>query len=211
MRDDDDYEKVMVDKILGYYFALNDISCIEDVEKDCYKQYVTLRDIVEFDKNKKIINLNFNKTKITINCNNLDWKNIITKFESILEKKINLNPDEKFKIEFERLKNLIKDKNLNNMKAYEKYVTQHKLILNPKELYNKYWINYCDFLNIDTNKFIKNKDKIREICKKYNIQNKQDFQDLVFASNKTRIPEDPCEYYKVNKFSYFVGEEEMFI
>ena len=208
VRDDDDYEKVMVDKILGYYFALNDIACIEDVEKDCYKQYVTLRDIVEFDKSKKIINLNFNKTKITINCNNLDWKNIITKFETILEKKINLNPDEKLKIEFERLKNLIKNKNLNNMKAYEKYAAKYKLILNPKQLYNKYWINYCEFLNIDTSKFIKTKEKIRELCKKNNIQNKQDFQDLVFEPYKTRIPEDPCEYYKVNKFSYFVGEEE---
>jgi hypothetical protein len=208
VRDDDDYEKVMVDKILGYYFALNDVACIEDVEKDSYKQYITLRDVVEFDKSKKIINLNFNKTKITINCNNLDWKNIITKFESILENKINLNPDEKLKIEFERLKNLIKDKKLYNMKEYEKYAIKNKLVINPKQLYNKFWINYCDFLNINTSKFIINKEKIRELCIKYDIRNKQQFQYSIFEPNKTKIPEDPCEYYKVNKFSYFVGEEE---
>jgi len=209
VRDDDDYEKVMVDKILGYYFALNDIACIEDVEKDSYKQYVSLRDMVEFDKTKKIINLNFNKTKITINCNNLDWKNIITKFESILEKKINLNPDEKLRIEFERLKNLIKDKHLNNMKEYEKYATKYKLVLNPKQLYNKYWSTYCDFLNIDTSKYIKTKEKLREICIKNNIANKNDYIERL---PNDRVPEDPCEYYKVNKFSYFVGEEEeMFI
>jgi hypothetical protein len=212
VRDNSEYEKVMVDKILGYYFALNDIASVEDIEKDSYKQYITLRDVVEFDKDNKVINLIFNKTKITINCKKLDWKNIINQFESILEKKINLSPEDKLRIEFDKLKKLIKNKNFNNMNQYQKYAQKHNLVINPKEIYNKFWINYCDFLNVNTNKFIKTKEKLRKICKDNNINNKDDY-DTLFKLNYEKIPEDPCEYYKVKEFNYFISmeEEELFI
>jgi len=207
IRDNDDYEKVMVDKILGYYFALNDIACVEEIETDTYKQYVTLRDVVDFDKENKVINLNFNKTKITINCKKLDWKNIINQFESILERKINLNADEKLKIEFERLKKLIKDKNFRNMKEYEVYAKKHKLIENPREKYSKFWLNYCDFLNIDTSKYI-SKEKLKKYCKKNKIKDKLDYYNRLYQGNEDRVPEDPCEYYKVKEFKYFIEEEK---
>ena len=206
IRDNDDYEKVMVDKILGYYFALNDIACIEEIETDTYKQYITLRDIIDFDKENKVINLNFNKIKITINCKKLDWKNIINQFESILENKINLSVDEKLKIEFERLKNLIKNKKFKNMKEYEVYAKKHKLIENPKEKYNKFWLNYCDFLNIDTSKYI-SKEKLKNLCKGNNVKDKLDYYNRLYQSNEDRVPEDPCEYYKVKEFKYFIEEE----
>jgi superfamily II DNA or RNA helicase len=212
IRDDDNYEKIMADKILGYYFALSDIANIEDMDCDTdksskYKEYMKLRDVVEFDKDNKIINLNFNKTKITINCKELKWKNIIERFETILENKFNLTDEEKLKIEFEKLKNLIKNKNFKNMTEYEKYAKKHKLITNPKDKFNKFWINYCDFLNIDTTKYIKKKT-LRMNCKNHNIKTINDYLDKLHCGNEDKIPEDPCDYYKVNSFEHFIENNE---
>lgn len=212
IRDNDDYEKNMVDKILGYYFALNDITNIKDIDKDNYKQYITLRDVVEFDKDNKIIKLNFNKTNITINCKKLDWKNIISQFEILLEKKINLTTDEKLKIEFEKLKNIVKNKNLKNMSQYFNYASKHDLIKNPDEIYKNYWSNYCDFLNIDTSNYIKTKEKLKQFCFKKNVSSITDYCEL-FKNNDNIIPENPCDYFKVKNFDYFINnyQEKIFI
>lgn len=107
IRDNIEYEKNIVDKILGYYFALADLASIEDIVTNTesnYSKYVKLTDIIEFEPDEKKIKLKLDKTKIEINCKKLDWGNIIKEFEPILEKKIGLNEDDKLKAEFEGLK-----------------------------------------------------------------------------------------------------------
>jgi hypothetical protein len=212
VRDENDYEKNMVDKILGYYFALHDIANIDDItiqdkEDSSYNKYITLKNIVKFDADKKIIILNFNKTKITINCKKLDWKNIINKFDIILEQKFIMNPDEQLRIEFERLKEHIENKKFTDMKIYQKYAKTKNLELNPKIKYNIFWLNYCDFLNIDSSCYYKTKESIKKICKKYNIITQKKYSELV-SNNFSKIPKDPCDYYNVKNFNYFINKEE---
>lgn len=71
MRDEDGYEKNIVDKILGYYFALADLASIEDIGDEngsTYSKYIKLMDLIEFEPDEKKIKLRLNKTKIEINC-----------------------------------------------------------------------------------------------------------------------------------------------
>ena len=89
---------------------------------------------------------------------------------------------------------------------YKTYANKNNLIENPKKVYNKYWTNYCDFLNIDTSNYVKTKNKIKDICNKKNIQTLKEY-NAYYLKHKTKIPYDPCEYYNVRDFSYFLKEK----
>ena len=202
----------MVDKILGYYFALNDIANLEDEDStnptSSYDKYVKLLDLVNFDPDKKIIKIKLANANIEINCKRLDWKNIISKFDEIIEQKVKLNPDEKLKIEFEKLKRKVAPKRFVTMDKYYKYAQSNELELEPKIKFQKYWINYCDFLNIDTSNYPKTKEKFKKTLIKYDVHNVDDYNKLIETYD---LPHDPCEFYKVNKFTNFFDDvEELF-
>lgn len=87
----ENYEKEFVDKILGYYMSLQNLS---DENKTNYEKYIELKDIINFDKDKELISLNLNGNIININMNKLHWEGIINKFDSILQNKIKLGADD---------------------------------------------------------------------------------------------------------------------
>lgn len=208
-KDNEEYEKNVVDKILGYYFALNDIANLDEEEADSsYEKYVKIIDLINFDPDKKMIKLKLANANIEINCKRLDWKNIISKFDELIEQKIKLNPDEKLRIEFERLKKKVALKQFLTMDEYYKHAQRYELELEPKIKYQKYWINYCDFLNIDTSNYPKTKEKFKKTLIKYNVHNVDDYNELI---KKYDLPHDPCEFYKVKKFNNFFEEvDELF-
>jgi hypothetical protein len=97
------------------------------------------------------------------------------------------------------------------MKEYEIFAKKHNLIENPREKYNKFWLNYCDFLNIDTSKYI-TKEKLKRLCKTHKIKDKIDYYNRLYQGNEDKVPEDACEYYKVKNFYYFLEKnEELFL
>jgi superfamily II DNA or RNA helicase len=91
--EDYNYERDFVDKIIGYYMALQNISD-ENLASQNYEKYIKLKEIIKFDKDKKNIYLDFNGNKININMNILHWDNIVNKFDSILQNKIKISPNE---------------------------------------------------------------------------------------------------------------------
>ena len=93
-KDSNNYEKEMIDKIIGYYMALSNLAN-NDTTK--YEHYVKILNLVEFDKENKIIKLKFNTQQIVINCNKLEWGKIIEKFEPILQDKIKLSIGDNFR------------------------------------------------------------------------------------------------------------------
>ena len=212
VRDDDDYEKNIVDKILGYYFALADLANLDEIvsnpEESNYNKYIKLRDLVEFDPEEKKIKLKLDKVWIEINCKKLDWGNIVKNFDSILERKVGLNQDEILKAEFEKLKKVVRKKNFSTINEYYKWTKKKNLEENPKIKYEKFWINSYDFLGIDTKKFV-NKNKFTKICVKFDIKKISDVEKLVKIYDN--IPYDPCEFYKIKNFKDFIGGEEVYI
>lgn len=203
MRDDEKYEKNIVDKILGYYFALSDLANLNDFDDSgsSYSKYVKLMEIINFDFDEKIIKLKLNKTVIEINCKKLDWKNIIKNFESILEKKVNLDTDDKLKAEFENLKKKalkigIKNNFKNLIEIWKNYALKKNLLTEPNITYNKFWKGWYDFYQIDVSKFPKTKKEWLNKCKKIKA-NYKNYKKLILKFDYLpEIPEDIYQDFK---------------
>jgi hypothetical protein len=208
VRDDEDYEKNIVDKILGYYFALADLANLEDYigesngtnvnTESNYSKYVELRELVEFDSEEKKIKLRLDETWVEINCKKLDWGIIVKNFDSILGKKVGLGSDEMLRVEFENLKKIafkLNNKlNGNNLiDGWKKYAKKENYTIEPNKKYCKFWKGWYDFYQIDISKFPKTKTEWIKKCKKYKI-NYKNYDTKILEYNS--LPELPNEIYQ---------------
>ena len=208
VRDDEDYEKNIVDKILGYYFALADLANLDEVvsgsnnshdsKNSNYDKYIKLRDLVEFDPDEKKIKLKLDKTWVEINCKKLDWDNIVKNFDPILEKKLSLSQDEILKAEFERLKKIasvlsIKVNGKYNANSWIKFAKKENLPLEPDKKYCLLWKGWYDFYGIDINIFPKTKKDWLKKCKNYKLDYSNYKEKFIQVAN---MPENPEEIYQ---------------
>jgi hypothetical protein len=201
VRDEEGYEKNIVDKILGYYFALADLASIDDImgkEETAYSKYVKLMDLIEFEPDEKKIKLRLDKTKIEINCKKLDWANIVKNFEPMMEKKVGLGEDEKLRAEFERLKKIAlklgkKINNKNLVSSWKKLAKKKELEPKPEIKYKSMWKGWYDFYQIDIGKYPKTKNEWIKKCKKYELYDDNYFNKAIEFEN---IPELPQEIYQ---------------
>ena len=200
-KDSNKYEKEMIDKIIGYYMALSNLAN-NDTTK--YEHYVKILNLVEFDKENKIIKLKFNTHQIVINCNKLEWGKIIEKFEPILQDKIKLSIGDNFRHKALILKthfnfNLNTDfvAEYNNISSDDK-IKYNLPDINDDEysqlLNNKSWI---EFLEIEHNFYPLDK-LIKKIKTTKITVNKKNWNKLHIMDDK--IPLYPEYYYK--NFSY---------
>ena len=213
IRNDNEYEKNIVDKILGYYFALSDIASIDDIVTNTesnYSKYVKLMDLIEFEPDEKKIKLKLDKTTIEINCKKLDWNNIVENFKPILEKKVGLNENDKIYIEFEQLKKNAFELNkkingINLISNWKDYALINKIEIEPNLKYNLLWKGWYDFFQIDISKFPKTKIDWIKKCKKYNLHN-DNYYKKIYEFKLEDMPEFPNEIY--NNFTNIKKEFE---
>jgi superfamily II DNA or RNA helicase len=192
------YEKNFVDKILGYYMALQNLSNDDDYNK--YNTYVNLLKNVKFNTDNDMIDINIGKNTIKINCNKLQWNNIIKEFSDILQHKIKISEIEIKKLDFIKLKELIKDKKIKNKYKYKKYAKKHNLDMIPEINYKDYgWINYYDFLGVDTSNYPETSGDLLKLCKEYNIT---DIKMYKKNWKKYNLPEMPVELYSNFKINH---------
>ena len=190
VKENNHYDKEFVDKIIGYYMALENLTSSDRTK---YEQYIELRDVVKFDKEQETINMKLGTSIIKIHCNKLDWNNIINKFDNILQEKIKLSGEDKDYIDFNELKQNISQLNFINKNQYYEYAIENKLELEPKIKYNNYWINWYDFLGTDISIFPKNKEEWLLCCKKYKIISEEKYMKRYIKYN---LPSMPEELYK---------------
>ncbi len=191
--EDNNYEKDFVDKIIGYYMALENISENLDESNTAYEKYIKLKDIIKFDKEREIITLNFSGNIININMNKLEWESIVNKFDSVLQNKIKMSDEDRIKHDYKELKEKIKNM-FTHKKDYIEYANINNLITNPDIIYKEYgWINWYDFLGIDTSIYPDNKNVLLILCDKYNINSKESYEK---KANKYNLPLMPEELYK---------------
>lgn len=166
-KDSNNYEKEMVDKIIGYYMALGNLATSDDMSETKYDNYVKLLNLVEFDKENKLIKLKFNKQNIIINCNKLEWGKIIEKFEPILQEKIKLSVDDNFRHKAMVLKNVFNfNINTDFVKEYNKISIKDKLEYNLPDISKDEYLKlfgkktWMQFLEIEHNYYNTMKDAL---------------------------------------------------
>jgi superfamily II DNA or RNA helicase len=190
----DDYEKDFVDKIIGYYISLQNLS--EEIDLDNpyenYDKYLELKNITKFDPDNEMIHLNFNNNVISINVNKLQWKDIIYKFNNVLQKKIRLSESNKLYADFKALKLIVKDNNIKSSFEYKKVYEKLKIIPNPEYIFSIYWKNWYDFLSIDTSIYPSTKLELKQ---KINVLNINTIKDYYTKADEYKIPLMPYELY----------------
>nr|QDY52310.1 type III restriction enzyme, res subunit [Mimiviridae sp. ChoanoV1] len=96
----ENYDRAFIDKILGYYMNLENSLCkLEDLqnERSKYDKYIQLKHMINFSKNKQEITINLGGQEIKIFLNQLDWNDVIERFDSILQNRIKLSAESNMK------------------------------------------------------------------------------------------------------------------
>ena len=204
VKDNANYEKEFVHKIIGYYIALQNISDIDNIdeEENKYDAYIKLLDIVKFDKENNIIDMKIGNNNIKINCNKLQWEDITKEFASVLQNKIKLSYNDKMICELKSLKDLVSDKQLQTIDDYKEYATENNLELEPDKKYSQFgWINYYDFLNIDSSKYDFFDDEyMSNLCQEYKIISKPMYFKI---AHKKDLPLMATELLKMPVDNFF--------
>jgi superfamily II DNA or RNA helicase len=201
----EEYDRIVVDKIFGYYFALANLSPENDNDK--FNQYAKLRDIVQFNKEEEVINLKLHNLTIPIKCKKLEWKNIVSKFDKVLQNIIKITPEEAFNIIINKIKELKQFQNPDNdfWTEYEKL--DHNKLNIPKDIYNEYkqiWENktWYDILGFKNN-FISLDNFKKKFCKKFPaIKNiNESFYEKI--KKDFNLPNYPFEFYRLEKITNY--------
>jgi len=190
VKDGTNYERQFINKIFDYYLALENVSNIDDETKQNYDQYVMMKDIVVFDKVNETITMKLGERNINISCNKIDWEEIVSKFDSVLQQKIKIADIDKNRIEYEQLKDRIKNKQLICDNDYYKYAADNNLELKPKDIYRDLWINWYDFLGIDINVFPTSKTKLKEKVELHKIRTSKEYFRKAILYNLPLIPKE---------------------
>ena len=208
VKDGNDYEKQYINKIFDYYLALENMSNITDDAKTNYDRFIEMKEIVVFNKDKEIISMRLGSRIININCNKIDWDSIVDKFKDILGHKLKISESDKNRIEYEQLKDIIKNKGLMNKNEYNKYANNKKLELKPEIKYIDYWDNWYIFLNRDTSNFLKTKQEWRKFCSDKKINSYSDYEKKLKKYNC--LPDDPCDFYGFKNINNEFSDNEEF-
>lgn len=192
VKEGNSYEKQFVDKIFGYYMALENLTSVTDTDKSKYDQYIEMRDIVVFDKEKEIINMKLNSSIIKIHCNKLEWDNIVQKFDSVLQERIRLSEDESELLEYNKLKSRVMKKKFVDKNEYYEYAKQKLLTIEPEIQFPKFWKSWYDFLGIDISIYPKTLEEWRIKCKKYGIKKENTYYKKCHMYG---LPSMPIELY----------------
>ena len=183
-----------------------------------------ITDNESFDKCRKIIAKirNVDETieqKINVvSLNNTDYKLSNDQQEKIQYHDIIENQDELIKIilrlrcsksldskctedqdEFNYIKQLNKELNIQSKEDYSDNIikNKHKMYIeNPEEYFNSkgVWTNWYDFMGIDTNIFIQDKNDWINFCKDKNIESLDDYYEL--CKEYHFLPNEPIDFYK---------------
>ena len=98
--------------------------------------------------------------------------------------------------EFNYIKQLNKEININSKENYvEKYLEHKMYIPQPEEYFYKkgVWTNWYDFIGVDTSQFIQSKQHWILFCKKYKVSSITDYKNL--CDIYLELPKNPSEFY----------------
>lgn len=195
----DEYAKFIIDKIYGYYLALENVSgnSLDDTKEE---KYIKLMEMIDFDSTNKKIKLK--GLNLEINSNQINWKDISKKFDIILNTKLTQEKINKY--EFKKLKKKIKKMNFIFKQEYLAYAKKYELEENPDIKYKNIWKGWYDFFGIDINIFPTDIKSWGKLCLQNEITWINYYDKIIYYKN---IPEFPNEIY--DKFTNLKSELEL--
>jgi predicted helicase len=107
--------------------------------------------------------------------------------------------------EYNYVKVLNKELNIQDKEEYILYKNNHQMYIeNPDEYFRLkgVWTNWYDFLGVNTDKFIQDKNEWIIFCKNNNIKSLDDYYNLCKSYKK--LPKIPADFYK--DFSNIINE-----
>jgi superfamily II DNA or RNA helicase len=221
IKESNTYEKQFVDKIIGYYMALENLTGIseEKVEKTKYEQYVEINQIVQFDKERNVIDMKLGSNIIKIHCNKLEWDKIIEKFDTILQDKIKLSVEDNFK---HKAQQILRDvfgfnQSTNFNKAYKAISSEDKIKYNLPDIETDDYIkifgkkSWFEFLEI-THNYYPNKISGKKALKKLNIKLSEptkNWRKWIKLDNK--LPPYPTYVWDDFTWNYFIESNKIIV
>jgi superfamily II DNA or RNA helicase len=213
------HEKVIIDKIIGYYLIFQNMELVFEEKHEKIQKYNKIKDDIKFDNENPIIRIRISKNNyIEVECNEFDWSKIGNIFSDILKKGLKFDKMD----EFDELKDEIEEYQFKDKNEYFDFINKSKKNkslnnsldwpTNPEVEYSLFWNGWYDFLGTDTSKFIKTKDRWIKYCNKYGVKNPNDYNKL--CKKKKKLPRMPEEFYHgfTNIESEMVGNNSfMFI
>lgn len=101
----------------------------------------------------------------------------------------------KEKNEYAEIKKHNKTLNFNSIASYHASKNMNdKYIENPDKYFGHIWTSWYDFLQIDTSKFIQDKDEWVKFCKDKNVLTVEDYYNL--CKIYKNLPLNPVEFYR---------------
>ena len=208
----DGYEKVFVDKIIGYYMSLANASSRECSQ---YEQYVQLSNMVEFNKDKEVIMVKINsKLTISINLNTIHWDNIVEKFDSILQHRVRLSTEDNMRHKAMILKNIYGfNINTDFLPAYQAIHPEEKKMYNLPDIsmqnYEAMFVNktWYEFLNVEHDFYPTMKDArtaIMALSSSNVCSPRQNWS--AWCDNDARLPRHPQYWWNQFYYEYFTND-----
>lgn len=205
----DGYEKVFVDKIIGYYMSLANASSSESSQ---YEQYVQLSNMVEFNKDKEVIMVKINsKLTISINLNTIHWDNIVEKFDSILQHRVRLSTEDNMRHKAMILKNIYGfNIHTDFLPAYQAIHSEEKKLYNLPDIsmenYEALFVNktWYEFLNVEHDFYPTMKDArtaIMALSSSNVCSPRQNWS--AWCDNDPRLPRHPQYWWGQFYYEYF--------
>lgn len=198
-RDDINYGREFVKKVIGYYLALQNLTDIDECQaENNYEKYVKLMDVVSLDVKRNIVNFTFGDITIRNVCNKLEWASISKELEGVFQRKIKIGADGVMKHKGRILKEEFGfNKETDFLSAYRQISNEDKIKYNlpdvdseeyTKMLSGKSWY---DLLEIEHNYY--NYDEFVEITAKMKKKYKGNWAKMNKKDN--RIPIHPEYVY----------------
>lgn len=217
LEDDENKMKGILNKLLKYYLQLYEFSKSDfelnisdkngnhELSKSKVNIYNDIMSSLRMEADKKKIYIDLkNDKKITLDLDNVDlktmeWKKIIPNFENVLKNTLIMCEYE----EFMALKKRVKELGIKsaydydtNWEAYRLYAINDKheiKKIEPKKQFPAYFKNWYSFLDIDTSKYIQDKETWRKRCFKLNLTKENYFEK---HKKYKELPDMPQELYQ---------------
>jgi superfamily II DNA or RNA helicase len=200
-------ELMTAQKIISYYEKVLGLSC-DDEYKDILKNYEKLKEMfsnTSYDEKINKIKIKIDddskhdtEIKLELRTKNFDWGKFKDKIGVIINKNFGIDEETNLKTEYKILKEKIGNINspkikIKNKNEYKEYAKLNQLEEHPEIKYKDYgWVNYYDFLDIDTDNFPKSLEELRIKCKNFDLNN----HDIYIAKcHKFKLPQMPEEIY----------------
>ena len=217
------YERQFVDKIIGYYMALENLSSIGETqegsnEKTKYDQYVEMRDIVQFDKEKETISMRLGERDIKIHCNKLEWDQIVNKFDKVLQEKIKLSSEDNFTHKAQILKDVFHfNPETNFIKAYRNISPADKLTYNLPDIESDDYMrifgkkSWFDFLELK-HEFYLDKKSAKANLQKLSVKLVSPEKNWkIWRKKDSKLPPYPLYLWEDFSWNYFSENIDLFI